>query len=73
MSGERIVLIEDDREIQNTLKSVLEGVGYRFYSDTAETLLRLPGYPIMLFFLFYFFGESLSAAKFANVLSGGEI
>lgn len=29
MPGEKIVLIEDDREIQNTLKMVLEGAGYR--------------------------------------------
>ncbi len=29
MAGEKILLIEDDREIQNTLKTVLEGVGYR--------------------------------------------
>ena len=34
MSGERIVLIEDDREIQSTLKSVLEGVGYRVATAT---------------------------------------
>ena len=29
MSGHKIVLIEDDREIQSTLKTVLEGAGYR--------------------------------------------
>lgn len=29
MAGEKILLIEDDREIQNTLKLVLEGAGYR--------------------------------------------
>ena len=34
MAGERIVLIEDDREIQGTLKSVLEGVGYRVSTAT---------------------------------------
>jgi len=34
MSGEQIVLIEDDREIQSTLKSVLEGVGYRVSTAT---------------------------------------
>ncbi|MCA8996659.1 MAG: response regulator [Planctomycetaceae bacterium] len=29
MAGEKVVLIEDDREIQTTLKAVLEGAGYR--------------------------------------------
>ncbi|MEW4490374.1 response regulator [Thalassoglobus sp. JC818] len=34
MAGEQIVLIEDDREIQSTLKSVLEGIGYRVFTAT---------------------------------------
>ncbi|QDT33404.1 response regulator transcription factor [Thalassoglobus polymorphus] len=34
MSGERIVLIEDDREIQSTLKTVLSEIGYRVFTAT---------------------------------------
>ncbi len=34
MSGERIVLIEDDREIQSTLKTVLSEIGYRVSTAT---------------------------------------
>lgn len=34
MAGERIVLIEDDREIQGTLKTVLSEVGYRVSTAT---------------------------------------
>ena len=34
MAGEKIVLIEDDREIQGTLKVVLEEVGYRVSTAT---------------------------------------
>lgn len=34
MSGERIVLIEDDREIQSTLKLVLEKAGYQVSTAT---------------------------------------
>lgn len=34
MAGERIVLIEDDREIQSTLKTVLSEVGYRISTAT---------------------------------------
>jgi len=34
MAGERIVLIEDDREIQSTLKTVLSEVGYRVSTAT---------------------------------------
>lgn len=32
MAGNKIVLIEDDREIQTTLRSVLESAGYRVFS-----------------------------------------
>lgn len=34
MTGQKIVLIEDDREIQATLRAVLEGAGYRVSSAT---------------------------------------
>lgn len=34
MAGERIVIIEDDREIQSTLKTVLSEVGYRVSTAT---------------------------------------
>ncbi|WP_437187367.1 response regulator transcription factor [Planctomicrobium sp. SH668] len=32
MAGSKIVLIEDDREIQTTLRTVLESAGYRVFS-----------------------------------------
>ncbi|SFH69734.1 response regulator transcription factor [Planctomicrobium piriforme] len=32
MAGSKIVLIEDDREIQTTLRAVLESAGYRVFS-----------------------------------------
>ena len=34
MAGNKIVLIEDDREIQGTLKAVLEETGYRVWTAT---------------------------------------
>ncbi|WP_437206805.1 response regulator transcription factor [Planctomicrobium sp. SH664] len=32
MTGQKIVLIEDDREIQQTLRTVLEAAGYRVFA-----------------------------------------
>lgn len=48
--------------------NIAEGNGYRFYPDTAETLMREPGYPILLAGLFIAFGKSLTAVKLANIV-----
>jgi 4-amino-4-deoxy-L-arabinose transferase-like glycosyltransferase len=48
--------------------NLAEGNGYRFYPDTAKTLMREPGYPILLAGLFIAFGKSLTAVKLANML-----
>lgn len=44
------------------------GNGYRFYPDTAKTLMREPGYPIFLAGLLLLFGNSFTAVKIANVI-----
>jgi 4-amino-4-deoxy-L-arabinose transferase-like glycosyltransferase len=44
------------------------GHGYRFTADTAPTLMREPGYPLVLSALFTMFGVSLTAARTANLL-----
>ena len=43
------------------------GNGYRFYPDTARTLMREPGYPIMLAGLQMTFGKSFTVVKLANM------
>lgn len=48
--------------------NLAEGNGYRFYPDTARTLLREPGYPIFLAGIFLVFGNSIIAVKFTNML-----
>jgi 4-amino-4-deoxy-L-arabinose transferase-like glycosyltransferase len=47
--------------------SLVRGDGYRFFPDTAPTLMREPGYPLFLAFLFYFLGHGLWAARLANL------
>lgn len=48
--------------------SIVEGNGYRFTPDTAPTLTREPGYPLLLAGLFALFGYGLAAVKAANLL-----
>lgn len=43
------------------------GNGYRFYPDTARTLMREPGYPIFLAGLLVVFGSSFTAVKLGNM------
>jgi 4-amino-4-deoxy-L-arabinose transferase-like glycosyltransferase len=47
--------------------NLLQGNGYRFYPDTARTLMREPGYPIFLAGLFFLFGNTFLAVKLANM------
>jgi 4-amino-4-deoxy-L-arabinose transferase-like glycosyltransferase len=44
------------------------GKGYRFYADTAQTLMREPGYPLLLAGLFRVFGVSFAIVKLTNII-----
>jgi hypothetical protein len=44
------------------------GIGYRFYPDTALTLLREPGYPTLLAGIFIAVGKSFTVVKLTNML-----
>jgi len=48
--------------------NLAEGNGYRFYPDTAETLMREPGYPIFLAGIFVVFGKNFAIVKLANMI-----
>ena len=48
-------------------QNLASGHGYRFYPDTAETVMREPGYPIVLAGLLLLFGGSFTAVKVTNV------
>jgi 4-amino-4-deoxy-L-arabinose transferase-like glycosyltransferase len=47
--------------------NLVDGHGYRFYPDTAATLMREPGFPIFLAGLFLVFGKGITAVKVANL------
>jgi len=49
-------------------ENLAAGNGYRFYPDTAETLLREPGYPTVLAAIFIAFGKNFTIVRLANVL-----
>jgi 4-amino-4-deoxy-L-arabinose transferase-like glycosyltransferase len=51
-------------------RSLSQGNGFRFMADTAPTLMREPGYPLVLAALFSVFGYSLTIARAANLLFG---
>jgi 4-amino-4-deoxy-L-arabinose transferase-like glycosyltransferase len=44
------------------------GNGYRFFPDTARTLMREPGYPTLLAGVYTVFGNGLTAVELTNVL-----
>ena len=48
-------------------ENLAHGNGYRFYPDTAKTLMREPGYPIFLAGLLTLFGNSFAAVKLSNM------
>lgn len=48
--------------------NLVNGDGYKFYPDTAETLLRTPGYIIVLVGIFTVFGKSLAAVQVFNII-----
>ena len=47
--------------------SLVAGNGYRFYPDTAKTLMREPGYPMVLAGIFLAFGNGITAVKLTNM------
>jgi 4-amino-4-deoxy-L-arabinose transferase-like glycosyltransferase len=49
-------------------QNMLDGNGFRFYPDTADTLFRMPGYPIILSMIFALFGKSIIAVQVFNVI-----
>ena len=49
-------------------ENLAAGNGYRFYPDTAKTMMREPGYPFILAGLMLLFGNSLVAVKISNMI-----
>jgi 4-amino-4-deoxy-L-arabinose transferase-like glycosyltransferase len=47
--------------------NLVQGHGYRFYPDTAPTMMREPGYPVFLAGLELLFGSNFTAVKVANL------
>ncbi len=48
--------------------NLADGLGYRMYPDTAPTLMREPGYPLLLAGIFCTFGNNFTVVKLANML-----
>lgn len=48
--------------------NLANGNGYRFYPDTARTMMREPGYPVLLAGLLLVFGGSFTAVKITNLI-----
>ena len=49
-------------------RNLADGNGYRFYTDTAPTMMREPGYPLLLAGVFIVFGQGFAAVKVLNLL-----
>jgi len=47
--------------------NLVNGNGYRMYPETAKTLMREPGYPILLAGIFSLFGKNFTAVKLTNM------
>jgi 4-amino-4-deoxy-L-arabinose transferase-like glycosyltransferase len=48
--------------------NLADGIGYRWRADMAETMLREPGYPLLLAAAFKIVGPSIEAARLLNLL-----
>lgn len=48
--------------------NLASGNGYRFYPNTAETLMREPGYPVLLAGIYRVFGSSFVYVKLVNMI-----
>lgn len=49
-------------------ENLAAGNGYRFYPDTAQTLMREPGYPALLAGIYKLFGSNFVVVKLVNML-----
>jgi 4-amino-4-deoxy-L-arabinose transferase-like glycosyltransferase len=49
-------------------ENVMAGLGYRVYPDTARTLSREPGYPVLLAGVYWLFGKELLPVQLTNML-----
>jgi 4-amino-4-deoxy-L-arabinose transferase-like glycosyltransferase len=52
-------------------ENIVAGNGYRVYADTSETLVRTPGYVLLLAGVFWITGKNLWAVQVLNLLLGG--
>ena len=48
--------------------NLVQGHGYRFFPQSAPTMVRTPLYPLVLASVFYLFGKNLAAAQALNLL-----
>ncbi len=48
--------------------NLVAGNGFRFFPETAETLMREPGYPFFLAGVFFVLGYSIESAQIANFI-----
>ena len=48
--------------------NLAQGHGYRFFPDTAPTMMREPGYPLLLAGILLTFGSSFAAVKILNMI-----
>jgi 4-amino-4-deoxy-L-arabinose transferase-like glycosyltransferase len=48
--------------------NLASGNGYRFFPDTAKTLMREPGWPVLFAGIFVLFGKSFAVVKLVNML-----
>lgn len=49
-------------------ENIVSGAGYRFYPDTALTLMREPGYPLFLAGIYATLGHGFALVKIANAI-----
>jgi 4-amino-4-deoxy-L-arabinose transferase-like glycosyltransferase len=50
-------------------ENIISGNGYRVYSDTSLTMIRSPGYIIILTILFYLFGKNIIAIQLFQIFT----
>jgi 4-amino-4-deoxy-L-arabinose transferase-like glycosyltransferase len=49
-------------------QNVLQGWGFRFFPETADTMFRMPGFPFVLIVIFTIFGKSIIAVQIFNII-----
>jgi hypothetical protein len=60
-------------EYDRLARSLVNGDGYRFFPETAPTLMREPGYPLFLAAVFGALGSNIDAARVGNLVLAGLI